>query len=258
MQKGFNSPLKLITHPRRMNTSVSADFSAFRAAAPTESRYRGALGRYFRTVEEDLVLDVLGEPGDVTLDLGCGTGRMFPALSRSGKTLIGSDISHDMLASARRSAVPANGLVAGYFYGLPLADGSLDTVVAVGTFHLTGDIERVMAEISRAMRPGGRFVFTCWNRNPWTFRRLFQGRHAAPHRFEDIEAKLRENGFELERAMSTFYFPSNLFWAGCKLLRTERLKSVWVDAVIAFNRYFLARPSWRLKGAHFIIRARKI
>ena len=241
-----------------MDTTAADILDTYREAAPTEARYRGALGRYFRAVEEDLVLDVLQEPGDVTLDLGCGTGRMFASLKRSGKTLIGSDISHDMLASATRSAVPANALVAADFYGLPLADDSLDTVVAVGTFHLTADIERVMTEISRAMRPQGKFVFTCWNRNPWAFRRLFQGRHAAPHRLEDIEVKLRENGFELECAISTFYFPSNLFWAGCKLLRTEGLKSLWVDMVIAFNRYFLARPSWRLKGAHFIIRARKI
>ncbi len=240
-----------------MNSIVTADLSGFREAAPTEARYRGALGRYFRVVEEDHVLDVLGEPGNVTLDLGCGTGRLFAALKRPDKTLLGSDISHDMLASASRSAASADGLVAGDFYRLPLADNSLDTVVAVGTFHLTVDIERVMAEINRTMRPGGTFVFTCWNRTPLMHRRLFQGRHAAPHRFGDIEMKLGENGFVVERAMSTFYFPSNLFWLGCKLLRGERLRSRWVDAVIGFNRYFLNRPHWRLKGAHFIIRARK-
>lgn len=240
-----------------MELVESSDLSAYREAAPTEARYLGAVGRYFRAVEEDLVLDLLGEPGDVTLDLGCGTGRLFSALRRSRKTLIGSDISHDMLASARRVPQPADGLVAGDFYQLPLADDSLDTVVAIGTFHLTADIERVMAEIGRSMRPGGVFVFTCWNKTPWLPRRLYQGRHAAPHRFEDIEVKLRESGFDIESAISTFYFPSNIFWAGCKLLPNEKLKSKWVDAVIACNRFFINRPRWRLKGGHFIIRARK-
>lgn len=240
-----------------MDTATTTDLSEYREAAPTEARYRGAIGRYFRTVEEDFVLDFLGEPGDVTLDLGCGTGRLFGALKRPGKTLVGSDISHDMLASAGRNEALADGLVAGDFYGLPLADRSLDTVIAIGTFHLTADIERVMAEIARTTRSGGVFVFTCWNKAPWAHRGLFQGRHAAPHRIEDIEAKLGENGFVIERAMSTFYFPSNVFWAGCKLLRNEKMKSKWVDAVIAFNRFFIDRPAWRLKGAHFIIRARR-
>ena len=247
----------LINYCQRMESTTSPDLSAYREAAPTEARYLGAIGRYFRAVEEDLVLDILGEPGDVTLDLGCGTGRLFAALRRSRKTLIGSDISQDMLASARRVPHPADGLVAGDFYRLPLADGSLDTVVAIGTFHLTTDIERVMAEIGRTMRPGGAFVFTCWNREPWLPRRLFQGRLAAPHRFAEIEAKLKETGFDVECAISTFYFPSNIFWAGCKLLRHEKLKSKWVDAVIAFNRFFLNRSRWRLKGGHFIIRARR-
>ena len=74
---------------------------------------------------------------------------------------------------------------------------------------------------------------------------------------DEIEAKLKETGFDVECAISTFYFPSNIFWAGCKLLRHEKLKSKWVDAVIACNRYFIDRPHWRLKGAHFIIRARR-
>jgi SAM-dependent methyltransferase len=241
-----------------MTVSADIDQSQFREAAPTEARYRGSVGRYFRDVEEDHVLSLLGEPGEVTLDLGCGTGRMFGALRRPGKTVIGADISHDMLSSARRNPVPVAGLVASDFYALPIADRSLDTVVAVGTFHLTHDLERVMAEIGRTMRPGGIFLFTCWNERPWAPRRLFQGVHAAPHRFEDLAVKLRDAGFEIDRAMSTFYFPSSLFWAGCKLLRAEALRSRWIGAVIAFNRLFLARPAWRLRGAQFIVRARKI
>jgi ubiquinone/menaquinone biosynthesis C-methylase UbiE len=90
-----------------MPTDAAIDFAEYREATPTESRYSGAVGRYFREVEEDLVLQLLGEPGDVTLDLGCGTGRLFPVLHRTRKTLIGADISHDMLSSAKRSAVPA-------------------------------------------------------------------------------------------------------------------------------------------------------
>ncbi len=184
-----------------MPADAAIDFAEYREAAPTESRYLGAVGRYFREVEEELVLDMLGEPGDVTLDLGCGTGRMFPALSRPRKTLIGADISHDMLSSAKRGAVPAEGLMAADFLALPLADGVLDTVVAVGTFHLTQDLERVMREIGRTVRPGGAIVFTCWNARPWAPRRLFQGRHAAPHRIEDIDRAMRDCGFEVERVV---------------------------------------------------------
>lgn len=239
------------------SSTAAGDLSEFREAAPTESRYRGAVGRYFRETEEILVLDLVGEPGALTLDLGCGTGRMFGALARPGKTLLGADISGDMLASARKSPTPAQGLMAADFYRLPLADGVLDTAVAVGTFHLTHDLERAMREVARTMRPGGTVVFTCWNARPWAPRRLFQGRRAAAHRIEDVGRALRDSGFEIERAVSTFYFPSCLFWAGCRLLRSEALKARWIDAAIAFNRHFLAKPGWRLKGAHFIVRARK-
>jgi SAM-dependent methyltransferase len=115
-----------------------------------------------------------------------------------------------------------------------------------------------MREIGRTVRPGGTIVFTCWNARPWVPRRLFQGRHAAPHRIEDVGRAMRDCGFEIERAASTFYFPSNLFWAGYKLLRSETLKARWVDAAIRFNRHCLAKPDWRLRGAHFIVRARKL
>lgn len=100
------------------------------------------------------------------LDIGCGTGRYFCAL-RNVRSLVGIDASAAMLEEARRP-VNADRITAG---AIELVHGDVmshdfvparfDLVYAIGVLaeHTPLDA-RVVANVARWVKPGGRFAFT--------------------------------------------------------------------------------------------------
>src|SRR5262249_40229648 len=71
----------------------------------------------------------------------------------------GLDLSSEMLAAAqRRLGVGAIPFVRANSAALPFGDGSLDLVTSSISYHWYPDAGRVLAELSRVIRPGGRFV----------------------------------------------------------------------------------------------------
>ena len=103
------------------------------------------------------------------LDLGCAGGFMAEALAGRGADVTGIDPAADAIAAARRHAEGA-GLNIRYDVGvgeaLPYADASFDAVVCVDVLEHVSDLPRVLAEITRTLRPGGLFLFDTINRNP--------------------------------------------------------------------------------------------
>lgn len=121
----------------------------------------------FRT--PDVLLDAAarfaGAPVDRVLDLCCGTGaglRAFRPLCR--RQLVGVDRSAGMLAEARRLLDGGPGaplaLVRGDALALPFTR-AFDLVTCFGAFGhiLEADEPRLVAEVARVLRPGGRFLF---------------------------------------------------------------------------------------------------
>lgn len=86
------------------------------------------------------------------LDLGCGEGRFLP---RDG---IGLDVDLDRL---RRARARSPHVLAADARRLPFGAAAFDTVYAHRMLNDTGDVDGVLAEIARVLRPGGRLlVFT--------------------------------------------------------------------------------------------------
>jgi arsenite methyltransferase len=108
---------------------------------------------------------VLGElrVGETVLDLGCGAGMdSILAARRVGPSgrVIGVDVTPEMVAKAADNAGAAGVTNAEFHRGeadrLPVGDGTVDVVISNGVFNLCLDKPKVLAEVFRVLRPGGR------------------------------------------------------------------------------------------------------
>ena len=107
----------------------------------------------------------LGDPlsGQTVLDLGCGAGFDTLLAARrvgdSGK-VIGIDMTPEMITKAQTNAENLGLMnvefVLGAIEDLPLPDASVELVISNGVFNLCPDKPRVLSEVFRVLKPGGR------------------------------------------------------------------------------------------------------
>lgn len=96
------------------------------------------------------------------LDLATGTGVVACAGAHRGATVVGIDISPGMLETARRILPPRVLFCLADAAALPLRSSAFDVVTCgFGLSHLV-DTAAALAEVRRVLRPGGRFVASCW------------------------------------------------------------------------------------------------
>jgi methanethiol S-methyltransferase len=151
-------------------------------------------------------------PGAVVLDLGCGGGFMSEALAARSAEVIGLDPSPRAIANARNHAEPER-LRITYLVAegehLPLPDRCVDCVVCVDVLEHVRNLDDVLDEIRRVLRPGGLFLFDTVNRTRLAsfvivfcgeslLRLLPRGTHD-PRKFikpAELDAKLAERGFQ--------------------------------------------------------------
>jgi SAM-dependent methyltransferase len=116
---------------------------------------------FLRSIEIQHFADAI-EPDGLGLDLGCGDGILTDILFReAGVTprLVGIDIDPLETAAAakfdfyeRIHTVPAQ--------TIPEPDASFDYVISNSVLEHIPDLEGVIAEVGRLLKPGGRFWFT--------------------------------------------------------------------------------------------------
>lgn len=102
-------------------------------------------------------------PGELALDVCCGTGDVAFALAAAGATVTGFDFSEPMLAVARnraRAVAPGASPVfqQGDALNLPFADASFDVVTISYGLRNLADFDRGVRELARVLRPGGRLL----------------------------------------------------------------------------------------------------
>lgn len=93
-------------------------------------------------------------PGSTVLDLACGTGDLCRDLERAGHHPVGLDVSWGMLAAARTDAP----LLHGDALSLPVPTGSVDGVTCGFGLRNFVSLPEFLAEVARALRPGGRMA----------------------------------------------------------------------------------------------------
>jgi SAM-dependent methyltransferase len=105
--------------------------------------------------------------GDVVLDLGSGGGIDVILAARRvapGGKAYGLDMTDEMLDLARRNASEAGvdnvEFLKGHIEEIPLPDDSVDIVISNCVINLSTDKVRVLREVARVLRPGGRFAIS--------------------------------------------------------------------------------------------------
>jgi len=114
--------------------------------------------------DDDFFLAFVNErPNSRVLDLGCGTGRMTLAVAADGHSVVGIDPNPDSIAAAgRKPGAESVTWINGTSAAIP-HDAMFD--VAIMTAHVAqainddGDWSRTLADIHRALVPGGSLVF---------------------------------------------------------------------------------------------------
>ena len=107
--------------------------------------------------------------GKTVLDVGCAGGFMSEALDARGAAVTGIDPAEDAIAAAQAHAHKGSRDIrydVGVGEALPYADESFDAVVCVDVLEHVADLEQVIREIARVLKPGGLFLFDTINRNP--------------------------------------------------------------------------------------------
>jgi len=93
--------------------------------------------------------------GEKALDAACGPGIVSAALREEGLFVVGVDLTRAMLREAARAGGP---YVRGDLERLPFRTAAFDLLICRSTFHHLSDPERVMREMVRVVRRGGRVV----------------------------------------------------------------------------------------------------
>jgi ArsR family transcriptional regulator len=105
-------------------------------------------------------------PADyVVADLGCGSGNLTAELAPHVKQVIGVDGSGAMLKAARKRTLESKkgefanvDLRKGDLAAVPIADGSCDAAMLVLALTYVAEPARVVGEMARILKPGGRAV----------------------------------------------------------------------------------------------------
>jgi ubiquinone/menaquinone biosynthesis C-methylase UbiE len=95
-------------------------------------------------------------PGLTVLEIGAGGGYYAQPLSHLVRRYIALDLQAEMLERLRQKPIDAHLLlVQGDASHLPLAESSIDVVIAVTVLGEVPSAERTIAEVRRVLRPGG-------------------------------------------------------------------------------------------------------
>lgn len=217
---------------------------------------------YEQEIRWRLVSSMLdAKPGELILDVGCGTGRDLIELAKTGCRCIGIDFSSKMIEEARKellkNAITTAELESGDATNLRFPDKMFDKVFASEVLEHIPNYDRAISEMARVLKPSGYLVITTPNRRSlYGFDRyiirekLLRMKSAHPYdawkTFDELATALNNNGFAIAGFSGGCYIPGSLLprWTPKIIKRVlvsvGRVSENWLSRVFPRNGYILA------------------
>jgi SAM-dependent methyltransferase len=130
------------------------------------------------------------------LDVGCGTGGNLGMLSRFG-TPTAMDASSTAAAFVKQRGFAR--ITVGSATELPFEDGSFDVVTAFGVIEHVAHDDRMLAEMLRAVRPGGHsLIVTSAHRWLWSVHDE-RVHHVRRYRRSELRERVARAGWRIEQ-----------------------------------------------------------
>lgn len=121
------------------------------------------------------ILSTLENPVKV-LDIGCGAGFLTNALAQKGHIVTGVDLSEKSLDTARfHDQTQKVHYLKADAYSLPFKEREFDVVCAMDILEHVDNPKKLIKEAARVLKPGGKFFFHTFNRNPISYLFIIKG-----------------------------------------------------------------------------------
>lgn len=169
----------------------------------------GSLPDYHTVSEEvDELVDRTRIKNGRALDVACGTGLLTRRLAQENQIVHGIDLSAGMLKQAVNYTTGAQKIKVGYARAnaedLPFPASFFDAVTCSGAIYFFPDLERVLQEVRRVLKPNRRFagmtvVNEGWIDNPLSHIGLSFYQKYETYRVYELDEllnRLRKNGYE--------------------------------------------------------------
>jgi SAM-dependent methyltransferase len=181
--------------------------------------------------------------GRDVLDLGCGYGWFCRFAAEAGaRRVLGLDGSARMLARAREiNAHPAIAYALADLEDAAPAPAGFDLAYSSLAFHYVARFEDLLARVRRALRPGGRLVFSVEHPIYSAPRRPAWSVDADGHRIWPLDGYLVEG-------------PREVDWLGARVAKRHRLISTTLNAAMAAGFALRHVEEWRPTEAQIAAR----
>ncbi|MBM3230779.1 methyltransferase domain-containing protein [Candidatus Peregrinibacteria bacterium] len=175
------------------------------------------------------LLDV--QPGETVLDCGCGLGYFLLKLKESGAKLHGIDVSPESVAFVREHITQDAHV--GSAEQIPYPDNTFDKIMFCEVIEHVEDDAKVLREIRRVLKPGGRVVITTPSLKGFrAHSKLKQLGHHHGGEFhfrdgympEDLSKKLSDNGYRVLEVKQAIFLLSELIMELTKVVFLARRK----------------------------------
>lgn len=112
---------------------------------------------------QDVIVSLLPKKADTLVDLACGNGELLFKAAERFEKLIGFDIAQNRITKAQK-LIPKTVSKKFVFQktdldkGIPLESNTVDAVTCEASLSYFYDVEFILSEIKRILKPGGAFI----------------------------------------------------------------------------------------------------